>query len=159
MNRPFSRDPMVCYGDVIHSNRISNKSSCRTRPRVPKLSYHAKLAGHPGQTRMYYKVRRTYCWQPMDANIFATVRNCTTCAKNRLIRSPFPQRKRVRKRANPLKLFPVTKPLASLCIYILGPLTKSKQGYVFLLEITYGFTQLTRVVPLRKITAYNVAIP
>ena len=30
------------------------------RPRVLQLAYHAKLAGHPGQTRMYYHVRRNY---------------------------------------------------------------------------------------------------
>ena len=119
------------------------------RPRVLQLAHHAKLAGHPGQTRMYYNVRRTYYWPHMAADIFATVRNCTTCAKNRL---------KLRKRTNPLKLFPATKPLASLCIDILGPLTKSKRGYVFLLVITDRFTKLTRVVPLRKITAYNVAV-
>ena len=39
-----------------------------------------------------------------------------------------------------------------------GPLTKSKRGYVFLLVITDRFTKLARVVPLRKITAYNVAV-
>ena len=119
------------------------------RPRVLQLAHHAKLAGHPGQTRMYYNVRRTYYRPHMAVDIFATVRNCTTCAKNGL---------KLRKRTNPLKLFPATKPLASLCIDILGPLTKSKRGYVFLLVITDRFTKLTRVVPLRKITAYNVAV-
>ena len=119
------------------------------RRRVLQLAHHVKLAGHPGQTRMYYNVRRTYYWPHMAADIFATVRNCTTCAKNRL---------KLRKRTNPLKLFPATKPLASLCIDILGPLTKSKRGYVFLLVITDRFTKLKRVVTLRKITAYNVAV-
>ena len=119
------------------------------RPRVLQLAHHVKLAGHPGQTRMYYNVRRTYYWPHMAADIFATVRNCTTCAKKRL---------KLRKRTNPLKLFPARKPLASLCIDILGSLTKSKRGYVFLLVITDRFTKLTRVVPLRKITAYNVAV-
>ena len=119
------------------------------RPRILQLAHHAKLAGHPGQTRMYYNVRRTYYWPHMAADIFATVRNCTTCAKNRLM---------LRKRTNPLKLFPATKPLASLCIDILGPLTESKRGYVFLPVITDRFTKLTRVVPLREITAYNVSV-
>ena len=45
-----------------------------------------------------------------------------------------------------------------MCIDILGPITKSKRGYVFLLVINDRFTKLTRVVPLRKITAYNVAV-
>ena len=107
------------------------------RPRVLQLAHYAKLSGHPGQTRMYYHVRRTYYWPYMAADIFATVRNCTTCAKNRL---------KLRKRTNPLKLFPATKPLASLCIDIFGPLTKSKKGNVFLLVTTYRFTKLTRVV-------------
>ena len=39
-----------------------------------------------------------------------------------------------------------------------GPLTKSKKGNVFLLVITDRFKKLTRVEPLRKITAYNVAV-
>ena len=119
------------------------------RPRVLQLAHHAKLAGHPGQTSMYYNVRRTNYWPHMAADIFATVRNCTTCAKNRL---------KLGKRTNPLKLFPATKPLASLCIDILGTLSKSKRGYVFLLVIIDRFKKLTRVVPLRKITAYNVAV-
>ena len=48
------------------------------RPRVLQLAHHAKLAGHPGQTRMYYNIRRTYYWPHMATDIFATVRNCTT---------------------------------------------------------------------------------
>ena len=101
------------------------------RPHVLQLAHHARLAGHPGETRVFYHVRRTFYWPHMAADIFATVRNCTTCAKNRL---------KLRKRTNPLKLFPATKPLASLCIDILGPLTKSKEGNVFLLLIMDRFT-------------------
>ena len=111
------------------------------RPRVLYLAHHARLAGHPGQTRMYYHVWRTYYWPHMAADIFATVRNCTTCAKNRL---------KLRKRTNTLKLFPATKPLASLCIDILGPLTKSKKENVFLLVITDRFTKLTRIATVAK---------
>ena len=32
------------------------------RPRVLDLAHHSKLAGHPGQTRMYHHVRSTYYW-------------------------------------------------------------------------------------------------
>ena len=58
----------------------------------------------------------------------------------------------------PPQTFPATKPLVSFCIDILGQLTKSKRKYIFLLVITDRFTKLTRVVPLRKITACNVAV-
>ena len=74
--------------------------------RVLQQAHHAKLAGHPCQTRMYYNVLRTYYWPHMAAGIFATVRNCTTCAKNRL---------KLRKRTNPLKLS--GNEAASLLVY------------------------------------------
>ena len=98
---------------------------------------------------MYHHVRRTYYGPHMAADIYATVRNSSTCAKNRL---------KLRKHTNPLKLLTAAKPLASLCIYILGLLQRTKNGYRFLLVITDRFTKLTQVMPLRKITAYNVAV-
>ena len=117
--------------------------------RVLKLAHYSKLARHPGQTRMYNYVKKTYYWPHMAADIYATVRSCSTCAKNRL---------KLRRALNPLKLFPATKPLTNLCIDILRPLTKSKRGCRFLLVITDRFTKLTQVVPLRSITAYTVAV-
>ena len=85
----------------------------------------------------------------MAADIYATVRNCSISSKNRL---------KLLKHTNPLKLFPATKQLASLCIDILGPLQRTKKGYRFLLVITDRFTKLTKVIPLRKITTCNVAM-
>ena len=119
------------------------------RPRIHKLAHYSRLAGHPGHTRMYQNVCRTCYWLHMAADIYATVRKCSTCAKNRL---------KLRKRTNFLMLFPATKPLASLCIDILGPLQRTKKGYRFLLVITDQFTKLTQVIPWRKITTYNVAV-
>ena len=75
----------------------------------------------------------------MAADIFETDRNYSMCAKNRL---------KLRRAMNPLKLFPATKPLTNICIEILGPLTKFKRSYMFLLVITDRFTNLTQVVPL-----------
>jgi len=84
----------------------------------------------------------------MAADIYATVRNCAACAKNRL---------KLRKRTNPLRLFPAKSPLEDLCIDILGPLAKTKQGHRFVLVITDGFRKLTVVIPLARIEAHDVA--
>ena len=119
------------------------------RPRVLNLSHHALLAGHPGQTRLYNTVRRTYYWPHMAADTYATVRNCGRCAKNRI---------KLRRRTNYLKLFPAREPLESLAMDILGPLTKTKSGCEYLLVICCRFTKLTQVVPLRSVTAYNLAV-
>ena len=118
------------------------------RARILSLAHYPKLAGHPGQTRMYYTLRRSYYWPHMAADIFDTVKNCHQCAKNRI---------RLRKRTNPLALFPATVPLRSVAIDILGPLTTTKRKMRFMLVITDRFTKLTQVVPLRTITALNVA--
>ena len=84
----------------------------------------------------------------MAADIYATVRNCTTCARNRV---------KLRKRTNPLKLFPASEPLKDLCIEILGSLTKTKSGNRFLVVTTDRFTKLTQVAALKRIDAYHVA--
>jgi len=118
------------------------------RPRILHMLHNNVLSGHPGQTRMYYAVRRTYYWPQMAADIYATVRNCTTCARNRV---------KLRKRTNPLKLFPASEPLKDLCIDILGPLTKTKSGNRFLVVTTDRFTKLTQVAALKRIDAYHVA--
>ena len=92
----------------------------------------------------------------MTGDIYAIVTNVSTCAKNRL---------KLRRVLNPLKLFPATRPLTDLCIDNLGPLTKSKHVYKFLLVITdrlsgefREFTKLTQVVPLPCINAYTFAL-
>ena len=89
------------------------------RPRILSLAHYHKLAGHPGQSRMYYTMRQRFYWPHMAADIQSTVRNCHACAKNRI---------RLRKRSNPLKTFPATVPLRHVSIDILGALKKTKQG-------------------------------
>ena len=119
------------------------------RPRVLKLSHHSLMAGHPGQTRLYNTLRRVYYWPHMAADVFATVRNCTRCAKNRI---------KLRRRTNYLKLFPAREPLESVAMDVLGPLTKTKKGHQYLLIISDRFTKLTQVAPMRNVTAYNLAV-
>ena len=118
------------------------------RPRLLALAHHIPIAGHPGQNRMYYTLRKTYYWPHMAIDIAATVRDCRSCARNRI---------RLRRHLNRLQLFPATRPLESIAIDILGPLPKSKSGLRFLLVITDRFTKLSQVAPLRRITAYHVA--
>ena len=119
------------------------------RPRLLSLAHYHKLSGHPGQTRMYYTMRQRFYWPHMAADIQATVRNCHACAKNRI---------RLRKRTNPMQLFPATEPLRHLCIDILGPLKKTKRNFRWILVITDRFTKLTQVISMKKVTAQHVAI-
>ena len=119
------------------------------RHRVLRLAHYHVLAVHPGQTRLHNRLRRVYYWPQMAADCATTVRECNSCAKNRV---------RLMKQANPMKLFPATRPLETVAIDILGPLPKSKSGHRFILVITDRFTKLTQVIPLKRIKAYDVAV-
>ena len=106
------------------------------RPRVLDLAHYSKLAGHPGQTRMYHHVRSTYYWPQMAADIYRTVRTCNGGAKNRV---------KLRKRTHPLRLFPAQRPLESLSIDILGPLTKRRKGTGFYSLLRTGLRNLRKL--------------
>ena len=119
------------------------------RSRLLHLCHNAVIAGHLGQNRMYYTLRREYYWPHLVADIAATVRGCRTCAMNRVM---------LRKHLNRLRLFPATRPPESPAIDTLGPLPKTNAGKQFLPVITDRFIKLMQVVALRTITAYTVAI-
>ena len=133
---------------MFHDDLIQVVLPESLRPRLLQLAHYAIVAGNPGLNGMYYHIRRHYYWPHLAADVAATVRNCASCAKNRV---------KLRRRTTLLKLFPATRPLESVSIDILGPLPKSKRGKLFLLVITDQFTKLTTVVPLRNINAYYVA--
>ena len=119
------------------------------RHRLLRLAHHTPIAGHPGQTRLHRRLQRYYYGPHMAADISATVRGCTPCAKNRL---------RLLRKASEMKLFPATAPFDSVAIDVLGPLPKSSRGFIFMLFISDRFTKPTQVVPLKRITAYDVAV-
>jgi len=56
-----------------------------------------------------------------------------------------------------LKLFPTTEPFAILSMDLLGLLTETKSGNVFLLIIVDRFSRLVQEVPLAGITAADVS--
>lgn len=48
-----------------------------------RQSHSSKMAGHPGQTRMYESLRRLYYWPHISEDINATIKNRLACARNR----------------------------------------------------------------------------
>ena len=118
------------------------------RERLLHAAHHAQLAGHPGGRKLYYVLRRYFYWPAMAMDAYNTVRNCVSCARNRI---------KLRRHASPLKLFPARAPLEYLAIDILGELIRTPRGNRYLLIITDRYSKLTRCVPLRRITANTVA--
>lgn len=118
------------------------------RQRTLYLSHYPQASGHPGGTRMYYTLRRTFYWPSMSLDVHTCARQCTSCARERV---------QLRKHTALMKLFPASKPLEFVGIDILGPLPRASNGSRYLLVITDRYSKITRTVPLRTITAYTVA--
>jgi len=55
-----------------------------------------------------------------------------------------------------MRLLLATEPFAASAIDLLGPLPRIPEGYEYILVICDRFTNVTRAVPLRDITALDV---
>ena len=118
------------------------------RERVLYLAHHTTVAGHPGGTRMYSTLRRTYYWPNLAVDCYNTVRNCVECAKQRI---------QLRKHTSFLKLFPARRPGEYVSIDILGPLPQTPRKNIYILVITDRYSKMTKVQPLTNIKALTVA--
>ena len=118
------------------------------RQRALLLAHYPVLAGHPGGSRMYQTLRRTFYWPSMAMDVYNNVRHCTSCAKERIS---------LRKHASYLSLFPAQNPLEFVAIDILGPLPRTSNGNRYHLVITDRFSKIGQTIPLRKTTAETVA--
>jgi len=97
---------------------------------------------------MYQQVRRDWYWPALAVDCYKTVRNCPQCARNRI---------KLRRNVEQLQLFPATEPLTSVCIDILGEFIKTPRRNEYLLVITDRFTKLTKTIPMKGISAAEVA--
>ena len=104
------------------------------RPRVLHIAHYAKTSGHPGGQKLYEALRKDYYWSSLAVDAYSTVRNCVTCAKNRI---------KLRRHATQSKLFPALAPLEYVAIDILGPLvsTTKPRNNKFLLVIVDRFSK------------------
>ena len=97
---------------------------------------------------MYQTMRRMFYWPSMAMDVYNTVIQCSSCAKERIA---------LRKHSSFLRLFPDQKPLEFIAIEILEPLPRSSSGNRYLLAITYRFSKMVQTAPHRSITADAVA--
>ena len=137
---------LVRISPVDRSEQVVVPQSLRAK--ILYLNHRPRFAAHPGGTRMLSTMRRTYHWLEMALDVYACVRDCVHCEKEKLA---------LRKHALFLKLFPATRPLDQVAIDILGPLARTTQGNRSLLVISDRFWKLNKAVALRRISSYTVA--
>ena len=97
---------------------------------------------------MYQTLRRTFFWPSMTPDAYQTVRQCSSCTRERTT---------LRKHATYLSLFPAQVPLEFVAIDILGPLPKTTDGHIHVLRKTDCCSKMVRTILLKNITAATVA--
>ena len=118
------------------------------KARVLHIHHYARLGGHPGGRKLYQTIRRHMYWPACAVDCYATARRCPTCARNRI---------KLRKNTTELQLFPATAPLESVAIDVLGELIQTARGNQYILVISDRFTKLTKTVPMKGLSASEVA--
>jgi len=120
----------------------------RLRSRVLLSHHNAAVAGHPGVRRMYETLRKGYWWPTMIVSVYATVRACETCSRDRV---------QLVRHTNTLKLFPAKRPLDDVAIDILGPLPKTTRGNLYIVVIMDRYSKLCRLESLSNVRASTLA--
>ena len=77
------------------------------RTRLMGLEDYPTANGHPGVLRMYAAMKRCFDWESMIVDLYDFVRQCPSCAQNRL---------HERRHTSPMTLFPPKEPLTEVGI-------------------------------------------
>jgi len=96
------------------------------KERVLDELHASKAGGHLGRNKILPKAKERYYWVGMNADIRAYLRRCVGCARRKS-----PQK---RHRA-PLQQYRVGAPLERVAIDVLGPLTETNEGNVYILVV------------------------
>lgn len=97
------------------------------RERFLYMTHYPVTSAHPGGRRMYTSLRRNFYWLRLALDCYTTVKQCSSCAQNRVL---------LRKHWKKLHLFPAHGPLELVAIDSLGRFLRTKMGKFFLLMIT-----------------------
>lgn len=113
-------------------------------------SYHDALlgGGHLGVDKVYSSMLEKYYWPKMHADVIQYVKTCDRCQRGKRNYNP---------NNPPLSPMPLVGRFHRWHIDILGPLSKTKDGYEHILLVVDSFTRWTEAFPLKTQTAKEVA--
>lgn len=117
---------------------------------VPKSNQEEVLStyheGHFGKEKMLFRLRPIYWWYRLPSDCSAFASRCLECARGKSSGGLRPS----------LGSLPSPGPYELVFLDIVGPLP-SYSGFQFILTMEDSFTKFVKAIPLRSITAENVA--
>ena len=118
------------------------------RKQALDMLHSSKTAGHLGREKTMPKVRERYYWVGMSADVRSYLRQCVVCAQKK----GTPKKHRA-----PLQQLRVGGPLERIAIEVLGPLTETHRGNVYILVVGDYWTKWMEAYPIPDQQAETVA--
>ena len=118
------------------------------RSKILQRFHDSPYAGHLGTRKTIARIKRRYLWPGMSKEIKNYIRKCEICAKRKAIGSS---------RA-PLKPMPPPDHVwQTMAMDIVGPVTQSTDGFIYILVMSEYLTRYTVTAPMADMTAETVA--
>jgi len=134
---------------LLWKERVYVPDSIMLREEIITKHHDSELAGHPGYTKTYELITRTYWWPRMLEDIKQYVAGCERCQATK------PNRQSKRNYLHPNEV--PQNPWEIVSIDLIGPLPESA-GYDGILVIVDRFSKMARYIPINtNITAQGVA--
>ena len=111
--------------------------------------YHCTpIGGHQGIKRTTNRIKLKYNWEGMHKDIEEYIQKCSTCQKNKL----------GRKNRAPMEITDTPRdPFEKVALDIVGPLTESNQGNMYILTFQDLLTKFSKAIPLPNQEAATIA--
>ncbi|CAG2255790.1 Retrovirus-related Pol polyprotein from transposon 17.6,Retrovirus-related Pol polyprotein from transposon 297 [Mytilus edulis] len=117
------------------------------RKQVLHFCHDAKYAGHLGMRKTLEKIRQSYYWPGLQADVRAYVAGCDKCAMRK---TP------TKKKRAPMAIVETSSPMERLATDILGELPETENGNRYILVVSDYYTKWTESFPMPNMEASTV---
>ncbi|XP_068215486.1 uncharacterized protein [Palaemon carinicauda] len=119
------------------------------RETVLSLAHEEPFAGHIGIGKTFQKVAKRFWWAGMKSSVKKYIAICETCQVMGKPNQGVPRA--------PLHPIPsLGEPFSELVVDVVGPLPRTKTGFVYVLTIMDRASRYPEAIPMRKITSMEI---
>ncbi|KAL5251698.1 hypothetical protein ACHWQZ_G014743 [Mnemiopsis leidyi] len=116
---------------------------------VMNAHHTLESAGHMGFVSTLANIRKTYYWPKMSTEVKLFCANCQICFLH--------NQKYQRKPKAPLKQFPVFRPGVSIALDLIGPFTKQKTKFKWILTIVDRYSKYCEAAAMKTAESVEIA--
>ena len=148
----INEDSLICFKYFCKPSKKFKLLICVPRAHVQEVmhSHHSiDSAGHMGFVSTLANIRKTYYWPKMSTEVHLFCQTCQVCFIH--------NQKYQRKPRAPLKQFPAFRPGDSIAIDLIGPFSKQRTKFRWILTIVDRYTKYCEAAAMRTAESAEIA--